>query len=1066
MTTYLPGTEVQARGLRWQVVLTQPLGAQTLIRLRGVEGALHGHEMDFLHPFEQIEPIVHDLRPEKAGPLRNWLVYHQAFLLEQALGADALLAVQPGRLRIEPYQLAPVLRAIRMSRPRLLLADGVGLGKTIQAGLILTELVARRIAHRILVVSPTGPLLQQWKEEMRERFGLRLQIIDRAYLEEMRRQNELGANPFDHIPLGLASIDFLKQEKVLEQLERSNYDVIVIDEAHHCMDLGNAAEREDSQRRRLAQVLARRCDAFLLLTATPHDGHDRSFASLCELLDPSLVDGSGNLRGLRYREMVIRRLKRHIVDPVTKAPLFRQRVVTPVAVTANESEHPAYMEMQRALLALIAPELRRAFRRRRYSDVLSFISLLKRSVSTVDACRSTLAVVAERFQRLLTGDAEDQESQRQRLRTLQDYRRRLERFGTMSAEEEEEHNRLEIEDLAQRLAEVQREVRRGSYQLKQQADVVAALDDLVMLAENATDEDPKIHRLIELIDEIRATEPRASILVYTEYVTSQQAIARAFAGRMGGEILTMSGEDGEAERIAMTDRFRSQDHLILISTDTAAEGLNLQERCHHLIHMELPFNPNRLEQRNGRIDRYGQSRDPIVHYLYLRNTFEERILLRLIAKFERQRALLTFVPNTLGLTTSTDAAAERLLAGLVDEDERLFQAQEPLFDFQNQEESEGASEATRELLEEIDRSLKGYREAAKTNSWLGDAGLNAGDSFVRDADAARARGDRVGAVDLARFVVDAIYLDGGDVRGEADDDLFRLSLPNHWTHGLADLPGYDPDARQLSLTTRIHVTRDAQGHQVGFLGRAHPIVRRALDRVRNLAYSSSQTHGLDTRVSAVTAPVQQPTLLCTYLGRISSGAGRELERVLAVSADANGVAGFYAEAADWLPLAAPAHAINPQGLWETHFAAWASDALTQAQQAAAAGFDQLAKDFLAERRKVLDREADELEQWLAQRSVDVSGNAAPEAVQAELFAAAEGNSDGATAAWITETDPEKRLAGFANDKAQQPARRSEAEGALRIYRQRRQEVAERAALQKPEIVPLGLLMLKPVPENC
>jgi hypothetical protein len=98
------------------------------------------------------------------------------------------------------------------------------------------------------------------------------------------------------------SIDFLKQERILHQLERSSYDVVVIDKAHHCMDPGSAGEREDSQRRRLAQVLARCCDAMLLLTATPHDGHDRSFASLCELLDPSLVDGHGSLRGERYRK--------------------------------------------------------------------------------------------------------------------------------------------------------------------------------------------------------------------------------------------------------------------------------------------------------------------------------------------------------------------------------------------------------------------------------------------------------------------------------------------------------------------------------------------------------------------------------------------------------------------------------------------------------------------------------------------------------------------------------------------------------------------------------------------
>ena len=173
----LPGTEVIARGLRWEVVTIESLGAQSLFRLRGLEGAMKGREFDLLSPFEEIEPVIHDLRPDRASPLRNWLVYHQAFLLEQALGSDALLAVQPGRLRIEPYQLVPVLRAIQMSRVRLMLADGVGLGKTIQAGLVITELVARRIAHRILIVSPAGPLLEQWKMEMSERFGLRLDVV-------------------------------------------------------------------------------------------------------------------------------------------------------------------------------------------------------------------------------------------------------------------------------------------------------------------------------------------------------------------------------------------------------------------------------------------------------------------------------------------------------------------------------------------------------------------------------------------------------------------------------------------------------------------------------------------------------------------------------------------------------------------------------------------------------------------------------------------------------------------------------------------------------------------------
>ena len=126
MTSLLPGTEVNARGLRWEVVNSEQLGLQILYRLRCVEGEMRGEELDLLEPFEKIEPIVHEFRPDRAAPLRNLLVYHQAFLLEQSLGGDALLAVQPGRLSIEPYQLVPVLRAICMSRVRLLLADELG----------------------------------------------------------------------------------------------------------------------------------------------------------------------------------------------------------------------------------------------------------------------------------------------------------------------------------------------------------------------------------------------------------------------------------------------------------------------------------------------------------------------------------------------------------------------------------------------------------------------------------------------------------------------------------------------------------------------------------------------------------------------------------------------------------------------------------------------------------------------------------------------------------------------------------------------------------------------------
>jgi len=1053
MDLLLPGTEVKARDLRWEIVLSQTLGCQTLYRLRGLEGAVRGHELDVLHPFEKIDPVRHALEPQNAAPLRNWLVYHQAFLLEQSLGKDAFLATRPGRLQIQAYQLVPVLRAIRSNRVRLLLADGVGLGKTIQAGLILTEMMARRLAHRVLVVSPAGPLLDQWKTEMRERFSIRLDVVDRIRLEEIRRSTETGANPFDFVALGLASIDFLKQEKILDQLERATYDVIVLDEAHHCFDLGNAEEREDSQRRRLAQVLARRCDALLLLTATPHDGNERSFASLCELLDPSLVDIRGELVGERFKRHVIRRLKGHIRDPHTGEMLFRERRVLPRPVQPR-SEDAEFRELITSLRALISPELRRAFRTRHYSDVLSFIALLKRSVSTVAACESTLHTVAERIGQ----KQEPSEVKRERLRTLRDYYRRLERFGPTSAEEDRDRELLEAEDLASRLVDLQREFQREGRLLGRSRTISVELQRLAHLASQAKRRDPKLRALASEIEEIRRAEPHANVLVYTEYVTSQKVAAEALEDL--GQVLTMSGEDDDQTRSNITDTFRRRDGLILVSTDAAAEGLNLHERCHHLIHLELPFNPNRLEQRNGRIDRFGQTRDPIVRYLYLANSFEERVLLRLIAKYERQRARLSFMPNTLGLTTSTDVSTERLLGGLMNEDALPFDKPTQEFQLFEGNENEGADEATREILEAEDRVLSGFETATRRNSWLGDSGIGADAQNLTEADYARSAGNRASFVDLASFVRDAVLLEQGDIVGAVTDPVFTLLLPGSWTHGLDDYPGFEPEARRFRLTADMNTIRDSNDRPVGYLGRAHPLVRMALERVRNLSLGVDAEELQDIRVSGVAGPVQEPTVLYTMIGRVNSRLGRELERVLAVLVPKSGEPRVYEVPEHWLPFTSGTR-VNVRDLWNNKFQAWAELRDELAVQLARESFSAIAQQFIEHQTEQLRTELAFQQDWITERSREIAVTRQPVAVQTGLFSSDEATTQLRVQEWASITDPLARLEAFSKDPSQPASNRSEAEVALRVHRSRVEDLKSKLDFQPPEVIKLGLLMIVP-----
>ena len=574
---FVAGSRVGARGLPWDLVEVAQVGAQQRLRLCCASGDLRGLEWDILYPNEPVEILGPALRPEAPGPLASWRLHHIACLLEQVPGPDDMLAAEPGRVTIEPYQLVPLMRALEMPRPRLLLADGVGLGKTIQAGLIATELIARRRAHRILVVSPAGPLLVQWEHELRQRFGLRfLAIADAAALHQERRRIELGGNPFDSIALCLISLDFAKQERVLEDLERSSWDLAIIDEAHHCIGGSAGTDRDETLRRRLAEVIARRCDGLLLLTATPHDGYDAHFASLIELLDPSLVDGRGGMAGLAYRRHVVRRLKSHIRNPATGERLFRERQVMPVRIELRGGSARPVQAFHTALAALVAPRLRRAKSAGDYVDALAFIGLLKRSVSTIAACVNTLRVVAERY-RLLTAEGNDAEALRkERTRALRAYRRRRLRFGVLDAAAESDAAALEVEDMAADLcsfgaADLAVKLGLDRTQSRQATDtIVEALEELMRLGAAAGEKnDPKLNAMLDEVRLIRVAHPAANILIYTEYADSQAAAMQALRHARGivGEVLAIAGTDPEPERTRIAERCAEHDGIILVSTD-------------------------------------------------------------------------------------------------------------------------------------------------------------------------------------------------------------------------------------------------------------------------------------------------------------------------------------------------------------------------------------------------------------------------------------------------------------------------------------------------------------------
>ncbi|HEX3995184.1 MAG TPA: helicase-related protein [Acetobacteraceae bacterium] len=1008
-----PGSRVRARGLVWDVLAVERSADRECLDLRCVDGDMAGLEWQIYVPPDQVERVDQAFDPECPAPLSLWHLMHRAHVLNALPDATSFVVRDPGRIRVEPYQLVPLMRALDMPRPRLLLADGVGLGKTIQAGLIAAEFIARRRAHRILIVAPSGPLLWQWEQETRLRFGLKFTLItNAAELWDIRCAHELGANPFDTISLCITALDFAKQDHVLEELERSAWDLVIIDEAHHCIGYSQMSQ-ENTYRRRLAEVLARRSDGMLLVTATPHDGHDAHFASLIALLDPSLVDGAGGFVGRDYRRHVIRRLKAHIRDPHTGAPLFRRRHVIHVKVDVHGNEHETVREFHRVLAAFVVPRLRR---RTGNDDALAFVSLLKRSVSTISACLETLRVVTERLARQRAGEVETKAARQERARALRAWRRRAARFGTLDAADEANQQALEVESMAEAL--------------RLEPDAEPA--HLIRLGIAAEAHDPKLSAILLEVRMIRLRHRRANILIYTEYTDSQVAAARALRAARGieGEVLSIGGQDDDRSRAAAAQRFGECDGLILISTDSLAEGLNLHRHCFHLIHLDLPYNPNRLEQRNGRIDRYGQQCEPEIRYLYIPGTFEENLLLHLIAKYEKARSSLDVMPDTLGVTAGADDYQGPLTGGLSEDPSDLFQPDEEVIRTLDRAVSDVNPQTVADLMREIDRAFAAFDLMAVHHGWYGARGYDAGMDQINCVEQARHNTDGVG--DLSDFIAAVIEAE----THQPAISPHQMRLPADWTRGLEGMPGFDPAASILHFTSDLENWRDTSGRDIGFFGRAHPLVLRAI------------RHGC--RLPGVTAVSQGEHLglLLTFQLEIAAARRVVFREMVAVLASPDRPP---EECRDWLALGTQGHFFPSDGVWHRLFSPWADVARSAAEHVVAQIASRRYATFVAEYEATSQQETVRSRHWLRVKADQLCGTFI--APTRDLFGAAASGP-----IWQHQEDPVTRLVSFATNRDVTGSKRREANDALDTFR------AMQAASGKPSTVvsrAIGMLMLVP-----
>jgi len=562
----------------------------------------------------------------------------------ESSNSPAIAAPFFGALQVEPFQLVPLLKALQMPRIALLLADDVGLGKTVEAGLILAELLLRRRIRRVLILCPAA-LRQQWQEEMHSKFALGFDIIDRQETHNLQKRLGLYANPWRSFPRIITSYHYLRQPDVLEQFRSAcqmtegtghlPWDLLIVDEVHNLMPANFGTDSDLSQ---MLRAIAPWFEHKLFLSATPHNGHTRCFSGLLEQLDPVRFTQTSEFTPAmneRIQEVVIRRLKREINawdKSVGRTPRFCERLIRPVSLCFSREER----------------QLSRAF-----DQFRSAVKQLIQGSSEIDKLAGSFALevlnkrllscpytFASSWYRLEVGMIQ---SETVSASTVQSAKRSL---AEDLADDAETESRLQyavqtigawLKPLASSL---ETEITGINHALRE----LGIVPDQEKLTYPKTD--ARWQSLQEIIQQyLRSGEEwqgSERLIVFTEYKTTLdylKARLETIYGENSPLISVLYGGMQDQEREAIKQAFNDPDSpvKILLATDAASEGLNLQETAHILLHYDIPWNPARLDQRNGRLDRHGQAQDVIVLHFSSTEDGDLRFLSRLVEKVNRIR---------------------------------------------------------------------------------------------------------------------------------------------------------------------------------------------------------------------------------------------------------------------------------------------------------------------------------------------------------------------------------------------------------------------------------------------
>ena len=550
--------------------------------------------------------------PIRPTPSSQAMLALEAMRLRYAFMYDPVLAMSVSKVDPLPHQIEAVYGyVLKKPRIRFMLAHDPGAGKTIMAGLVIKELKLRGAIKRILIVVP-GHLKEQWRWEMKDKVDENFEVVDREYFN---RSGSIHSWDADQL---ITSIDFAKREDVLKSLDGASFDLVIVDEAHKMSAYAYGRTTSKTKRYRLGETLSVAGRHLLFLTATPHKGDTNNFRLLLDLLEPGFFAGDGMIEeSIKDQDnpLFLRRAKEGMTD-FDGTPLFMPRSVS----TPDVRMSPAEKTLYNSLSKYVTEQYNKASNSSRGQTItFALIILQRRFASSPYALLKSLRRRKARLENLkISGDGKGQDG--------------IKSVATPESAEEmtekdrwAEEEKWEVLSMAQNPKELQKEI-------DTLTGIIAKTEKVIRGGKET-----KIEQLKNTMKEIDATQPDQKMLIFTESKDTMEYLVSNIQ-EWGYSVNTIHGAMSSKDRKNAESVFRDKTR-VMVATEAAGEGINLQF-CHLMVNYDLPWNPNRLEQRMGRIHRYGQKHPVHVFNLVASDTREGEIMQRLFEKLEEIKAAM------------------------------------------------------------------------------------------------------------------------------------------------------------------------------------------------------------------------------------------------------------------------------------------------------------------------------------------------------------------------------------------------------------------------------------------